>query len=112
MPFHLLQILFLFYGILVEILNFDILNIDELYQETLLLWSGSKQTYYDYLQDAWKKVYEKTQTNKSFQSFWDRLLHDGVFELNNESKEIKSQKLSNLSKAYISLITLVIFIIV
>ena len=58
------------------------------YQETLLLWSGSKQPYYDYLKDAWKKVYEKIQTNKSFQSFWDRLLHDGVFELNNESKEI------------------------
>ena len=67
------------------------------YQETLLLWSGSKQTYYDYLQDSWKKVYEKTQTNKSFQSFWDRLLHDGVFELNNESKEIKYKSSTSFS---------------
>ncbi len=54
---------------------------------SLLIWAGStninpdsEQPYYDYLRKVWKeKIFSKT-TGKDFTSFWDKALHDGVFE--------------------------------
>jgi MoCo/4Fe-4S cofactor protein with predicted Tat translocation signal len=44
-------------------------------QESLLTWAGNKQDYYSYIQNNWKSV-----LSGSFQSAWDKTLHDGVYE--------------------------------
>ena len=50
------------------------------FQDLLLLWSGSKSSFHDFIKDNWKKnILEKGSWNKS--------LHDGVFDR-------KSQKIS------------------
>ena len=49
--------------------------------ESLLKWSGSSETYYEYLQKNWRENQFTTQTEYTdFQQFWDKALHDGVFE--------------------------------
>ncbi|MEM9918951.1 MAG: TAT-variant-translocated molybdopterin oxidoreductase [Bacteroidota bacterium] len=58
-------------------------------EESLLLWAESsamnakdEQPYYDYLKGFWERNMFPKQTNFArFQSFWDVVLHDGVFEI-------------------------------
>ncbi len=41
------------------------------FQDTLLAWMGSEQTYYDYIKDTWSSVLGGTS--------WNKALQDGVF---------------------------------
>lgn len=56
-------------------------------EESLLLWSESAnlvagQGYFDYLKKAWETdLFGKQSDFASFQSFWDNVLHDGVFSV-------------------------------
>lgn len=50
-------------------------------QEGFLTWSGeSNSDYYEFLKKNWNSWFYKGQTS-DFQSFWDKCLHDGVYEL-------------------------------
>jgi molybdopterin-containing oxidoreductase family iron-sulfur binding subunit len=49
--------------------------------ESLLRWSGSSVSAYDYLQAFWRDNYFSKQTAYlTFTEFWNNTLHDGVFE--------------------------------
>jgi Fe-S-cluster-containing dehydrogenase component len=49
-------------------------------QESLLTWLGRPANFYDYLRAYWREaVYPKQQRHATFDEFWDRSLHDGVF---------------------------------
>jgi MoCo/4Fe-4S cofactor protein with predicted Tat translocation signal len=50
-------------------------------QESLLTWSGKGQDYYTYLQNNWQATFYPRQSGStSFQDFWTKAVHDGVFE--------------------------------
>jgi len=50
-------------------------------QDSLLKWSGSQVSYMDYLKESWKKNMLGLQNQESeFELFWQRSLHNGVFE--------------------------------
>lgn len=67
-------------------------------EESLLVWAesanlnaDSDQPYYDYLKSNWEATVFPMQNNfMSFQSFWDKTLHDGVFTAN-----VSAQSASN-----------------
>lgn len=51
------------------------------FQDSLLKWSGASVDYYTYLTDFWSKnifTLQSTETNAT--AFWNKSLHDGVFE--------------------------------
>ncbi|MGL5892120.1 MAG: TAT-variant-translocated molybdopterin oxidoreductase [Bacteroidia bacterium] len=51
-------------------------------QETLLLWSGNKTSYYNYLQNHWRSNFFGMQSAYGdFAQFWNHSVHDGVAEL-------------------------------
>ena len=43
-------------------------------QESLLVWAGNNQTYYEFLRNNWRGVLG----NGNFTAAWDRAVHDGV----------------------------------
>jgi MoCo/4Fe-4S cofactor protein with predicted Tat translocation signal len=47
-------------------------------QESLLTWAGNTQDYYSYIQNNWKSI-----LSGSFQTAWDKAVHDGVYESGN-----------------------------
>lgn len=50
-------------------------------QESLLTWAGSPQEYFSYLQSSWRsKFYVEDDSMLGFQTFWDQVLHDGVYK--------------------------------
>ena len=50
-------------------------------QESLLTWTDAEQTdYYEYLRANWKENYFSASDLPDFDMFWDKCLHDGVFE--------------------------------
>jgi len=50
-------------------------------QESFLIWAGeSNVDYFEVVKSNWKSWFYKGQT-LDFQSFWDKCLYDGVFEL-------------------------------
>ncbi len=50
------------------------------YQESLMRWSGDARSFYDVLRSRWQSDLFKLQGRfKSFDEFWDKSLHDGVF---------------------------------
>ncbi|MEX0812412.1 MAG: TAT-variant-translocated molybdopterin oxidoreductase [Chitinophagales bacterium] len=50
-------------------------------QDTLLKWAGENQSYYDFIRQYWKDNLFKGQTQYlSFNSMWDRSLHNGIFD--------------------------------
>jgi molybdopterin-containing oxidoreductase family iron-sulfur binding subunit len=50
------------------------------FQESLMRWSGDGRSYYDALRAEWQKnLFQKQSEFRSFDEFWDRSLHDGVF---------------------------------
>ncbi|RMF31837.1 MAG: 4Fe-4S ferredoxin, partial [Bacteroidetes bacterium] len=64
-------------------------------EESLLRWAGSpnlpldaEQPYYEYLRFVWKEdLFPKQSKFVSFQAFWDSALHDGVFEIPDETPD-------------------------
>ena len=51
------------------------------FQDALLKWTGSSQTYHDYLKESWE------QTILGGKS-WNKTLHDGTFNITSESEEV------------------------
>lgn len=52
------------------------------FQDTLLMWTGSTDDYYTYLTKYWENNTFKMQTTEaSFTAFWNKSLHNGVFEM-------------------------------
>ncbi|MGE0132579.1 MAG: TAT-variant-translocated molybdopterin oxidoreductase [Blastocatellales bacterium] len=50
------------------------------WQQSLLKWSGDARNYYDFLRTEWReKLFPRQSKYASFDEFWDRSLHDGVF---------------------------------
>ncbi len=52
-------------------------------QQSFLTWSGDNTSYYDYVRANWEtNVFSKANTIEyfNFDAFWDKCLHDGVFE--------------------------------
>lgn len=51
-------------------------------QESLLTWSGSNPNYYTFIRSYWKtNLFPLQSQASSFNNFWNRSLHDGIFEL-------------------------------
>lgn len=56
--------------------------------ESFLTWTGNKQEAYQYIKAYWRKnLYPLQKGFASFRDFWDRSLHDGVFEPNKPLKQ-------------------------
>ncbi len=50
--------------------------------ESLLKWSGTDVSYYDYIRDFWKQnIFPKQSRFSSFDVLWDRAVHDGVLDI-------------------------------
>ena len=50
--------------------------------ESFLRWSGQNTDFYTFLSGRWQRnVYSQDVVLSDFQSFWDRCLHDGVYEM-------------------------------
>jgi len=60
--------------------------------ESILRWSGSEQTYYDYVKGYWEKNIHKI-SDGSFTAFWDKCLHDGVCERESKGNDVNEIKL-------------------
>jgi len=57
-------------------------------QESFLVWAGETNTeYFSFVKEYWRNRFFASQTAiMDFQSFWDKCLYDGVYELANEPK--------------------------
>ncbi|MEN8120455.1 MAG: TAT-variant-translocated molybdopterin oxidoreductase [Bacteroidota bacterium] len=70
-------------------------------QDSFLKFIGSDENYYDYLQNYWEtEIYPKQNALTDFYSFWNKSLHDGVFETSNEALtfEFSSEGLADAAK--------------
>jgi MoCo/4Fe-4S cofactor protein with predicted Tat translocation signal len=57
--------------------------------ESILTWAGNAVEYYSYLQDNWRTTFFSKQSDVStFQTFWDKTLFDGVYELGGSKKNL------------------------
>lgn len=57
--------------------------------ESFLKWAGQTVEYYTYLQNNWKETFFAQQSVTSdFQTFWDKTLFDGVFEVAVEAPSV------------------------
>jgi MoCo/4Fe-4S cofactor protein with predicted Tat translocation signal len=59
---------------------------------SLLTWAGAapkgEQPYYEYLKAFWKEnLFTKQSKYMTVQAFWDNVLHDGMFKLDNPADE-------------------------
>ncbi|MFT7033999.1 MAG: MoCo/4Fe-4S cofactor protein with predicted Tat translocation signal [Cyclobacteriaceae bacterium] len=60
-------------------------------QQSFLSWSGSESTYFDSVKENWKNTNFTAQSDESnFDVFWDKCLHDGVFEATPSEEEMSS----------------------
>ncbi len=54
------------------------------FQDSLLKWSGSSDSYLSVIQSYWKETIFPTQSKETeFEKFWQRTLHDGVYDIEN-----------------------------
>jgi molybdopterin-containing oxidoreductase family iron-sulfur binding subunit len=67
-------------------------------QESLLTWSGINTTYYAYIQNYWKA----NMFTSSFQTSWDKTLHDGVYSIVTDSQSNTPQSI-DLSSVFSSI---------
>ena len=57
--------------------------------QSFLTWAGSDATYFDFIKENWKNTNFTTQSKESnFETFWDKCLYDGVFEVANTSAPV------------------------
>jgi len=50
-------------------------------QESLLKWAGAEAEYVEYIKNYWEKnIYPTSEYAGSFYDFWNKCVHDGVFE--------------------------------
>ena len=52
------------------------------FQDSLLIWSGNKISYHDYIKNNWEKVYFPYSKITGFRNFWIESLRSGVFRYN------------------------------
>jgi MoCo/4Fe-4S cofactor protein with predicted Tat translocation signal len=58
-------------------------------QETsVLTWSGNSTAYFDYLKNNWQQTFGEGKTGLAYQSYWDKLLQDGVYGAKVEAPEL------------------------
>ncbi len=58
-------------------------------QDSLLKWMGKDKQYYDFIQTVWKEIiFPKQNGFTDFTSFWNKSLHDGVFETTIETETV------------------------
>ncbi|MEQ6121884.1 TAT-variant-translocated molybdopterin oxidoreductase [Reichenbachiella sp. MALMAid0571] len=51
-------------------------------QQSFLAWAGNDATYFDFIKENWKNTNFTAQSDESnFETFWDKCLYDGVFEV-------------------------------
>jgi MoCo/4Fe-4S cofactor protein with predicted Tat translocation signal len=56
-------------------------------QESFLVWAGESNTdYFTFLKEYWRTRFYTTASGLDFQTFWDKCLYDGVYDLGNENK--------------------------
>jgi len=60
-------------------------------QDSFLTWSGNKQEYYNFLRKNWEDNHFSGQ-EPTFDIFWDKTLHNGVFTYNVESSELSAKE--------------------
>ncbi|MBK6889783.1 MAG: TAT-variant-translocated molybdopterin oxidoreductase [Chitinophagales bacterium] len=53
-------------------------------QESLLAWAGNTTNFYTFLQNYWQASIFPSTGQNDFQAFWDKVVHDGVYELQNQ----------------------------
>jgi len=57
--------------------------------ESFLTWAGNAGEYYTYLQENWEATFFSKQSDIStFQTFWDKTLFDGVYEIGGSKKNL------------------------
>ncbi len=50
-------------------------------QESLLKWTANETSYLDFIKTRWEnEVFPKSDFNGSFYNFWNKCVHDGVYE--------------------------------
>jgi Fe-S-cluster-containing dehydrogenase component len=69
------------------------------FQDSLLLWSGSKISYHDYILKNWEKEYFPLSGVTDFRVFWNESLGNGVFRYNTPPGKSFSLKKDVLSKS-------------
>ncbi|MBI3484797.1 MAG: 4Fe-4S dicluster domain-containing protein, partial [Acidobacteria bacterium] len=63
--------------------------------ETLAVWMGAPKSSYDLLRERWQKeVFPRQKSEKSFQAFWDRSMHDGFAAVEAEKTRLQPFKLA------------------
>jgi len=51
-------------------------------QDSLLKWMGREPDYYGYIMSVWEnEIFPRQNNELSFSSFWNKSLHDGIFDL-------------------------------
>jgi MoCo/4Fe-4S cofactor protein with predicted Tat translocation signal len=61
-------------------------------QDTFMVWSGSGQSYYDFIQENWRNSFFENQSEIStFQEFWDRALFNGVYSLPTTTENVSGE---------------------
>lgn len=67
-------------------------------QDSFLKWSGAEATFYDFLRAQWEEnmLPVASESFYNFDAFWDKCLHDGVFEPKIET-EISNALVPDLS---------------
>lgn len=53
-------------------------------QDSFLTWAGSESNYYDFIRSNWESSVFPLSNQLSFNAFWDKSLHDGVFEVSGD----------------------------
>jgi molybdopterin-containing oxidoreductase family iron-sulfur binding subunit len=56
-------------------------------EESLLVWAGQTESYYDFVKGYWKANMYPSQKfgYNTFKDFWNYSLHDGIFEVNGQN---------------------------
>lgn len=67
-------------------------------QSSFLVWSEqSEDNFYNYLVDFWKKNYFPQSGASSFEDFWNKSVHDGIFHAGSVQSETASFPASSVS---------------
>ena len=56
-------------------------------EESILRWTGNNTEYYEFVKSNWQG-FSNGLTDYKYWSFWDKILQDGVYELEESEDEI------------------------
>ncbi len=55
-------------------------------QDSFLNWAGVKESYYDFIRNYWQEnIFAQQSSELLFDTFWDKCLYDGVYQLSFEN---------------------------